>query len=116
MIHGIRADIYRSRDSGMMLIGSRSTLEQLIAELTAALQDAPDKEETEWPRELCGFSVPNPDGSTWPYAVSFHLETVTGDKPALPEYSRLPGKFQLLLWLLSIVGVVSIVRWLLPLF
>lgn len=101
MLEGIRAHTYQERDSGIMLIGSRSALEKLVVALTAALQDAPDKEETDWPRELCGCSVPNPDGSTWPYAVSFHLETVTGAKPELPAYSRLPGKFQIVLWLLS---------------
>lgn len=115
MPEGIRAHIYQERDSGMMLIGSRSALEKLRAELTAALQDAPEKEAADWPRELCGFSVPNPEGSDWPYTVSFHLETVTGDTPALPKYSRLPRKFQIVLWLLAIVGLAAVVRWLLSL-
>ncbi len=112
MLEGIRVHIYQERDSGMMLIGSRSALEKLRAELTVALQDAPEKEAADWPRELCGFSVPNPQGSDWPYAVSFHLETVTGAKPERPTYSRLPGKSQIVLWLLAIVGMVSVVRWL----
>lgn len=113
MLEGLRVHIYQERDSGMMLIGSRSALEKLILELTAALQDAPEKEAADWPRELCGFSVPNPEGSDWPYAVSFHLETVTGAKPELPVYSRLPGKFQIVLRLLALVGIISVVRWLL---
>lgn len=115
MIDGIRAYIYQERDSGIMLIGSRSALQGLIAELTTSLQNAPEKEEADWPRELCSFSVPDPNGSDWPYAVSIHLATVTGTKPSLPEFSRSPGKFQILLWLLAGVGIISIVRWLLSL-
>ena len=115
MLDGIRVHIYESRDSGIMLIGSRSALEKLIVALSTALRDAPEKEAADWPREQCGFSVPNPEGSDWPYAVSFHLETVTGAKPERPTYSRLPGKFQLVLWLLAIVGIISVAQWLLSL-
>ncbi|MFN0123995.1 MAG: hypothetical protein ACKV2V_26125 [Blastocatellia bacterium] len=102
-------------DQGLMLIGSRATLEKLAAELTEALREAPEKESVNWPRLLCAAPAPNPDGSDWPWSVSFHLETVTGDKPALPLYSRAPGKGTLVLWALALTGVVAIVNWIIHL-
>ena len=116
MMSGFRASSYEGPDSGLMLIGSRSVLEKLIAELTEALRDVPEKEEAKWPRLLCDIPVPNPNGSEWPYAVSIYLETVTAATPSLPAYSRMPGKFQIALWLLAGVGLVSLVKWLTHLF
>ena len=99
---------YSGRENGLMVIGPRSSVRSLIAELAAATDVISERADTEWPPQLQSFEVEGRDGA--PYLVSFHLETVSARQPKSRLSPIVRKLATAVLFVLCLVGATTIVR------
>jgi len=104
--------IYRGRDSGLMVVGSREAMAELTSRLSGAIAKLPPASTAEWPPELVSAPVqvgPYTDSQHW--QVSFHVEgSVPSERKALVARSGPPAWLSLVTLALAAVGVVSLLR------
>ena len=108
---------YSGREQGIMVVGSKEGLLQLAHELQANVEAASDSARKEWPPRIAVAEVIlGPYANSRGWSMSFHIEgTVPAEeKLKLRRYGLHPALGVPILCF-SLVGVVSIVRWLLTL-
>jgi hypothetical protein len=103
---------HRGRDPGLMVVGSPAAMAELATQLSAALAAQTSPPSNEWPPELVSASVqvgPFIESEHW--RISFHVEgAVPSERKALLCRGGPPGWFSLATLVLSIIGVVSLLR------
>lgn len=100
----LRAHEYSGRESGMMVIGTITQLQQLSELLKAPI----NTETTEWPTQVASINIGSESN---PYILSFHIEN--NSNKLLSNIPRSSRSFWLLVTLIpfAIVGVLAIINW-----
>ena len=103
----VRVHVVAGKERGVMVIGTASELGKMATALVAGLDGKPENSTSSFP-ELVAEYLPVQDLDQ---GVSFHLETQPGDQPRKVFGDTELGRTVFLL--LAIIGLVSIVRWVL---
>jgi len=109
----VKLFLFTGRESGLMVVGSRSALQALATTLTESLAAAPgEPSPSSWPAQVAVASVergPFRDSKYW--QLSLHLEGAAPAEQVVPLHAS--GRrwwLDLLIFALAIVGLVSLVR------
>ena len=73
----MRMHHYRGRENGLMVIGSASELKALGQMLVSFTESSPELSPEDWPPRISNAPLDQKSN----FALSFHLETVSGAKP-----------------------------------
>jgi hypothetical protein len=108
---------YSGKENGLMVIGTSETLKALGLQLIAA-GDVPRKTFIDgWPASVADPTTIGPYRNGSDYQLSFHIAGSTPLSEILPLSRRGPhALFTISVAILSIIGIITISKWLFSLF
>jgi hypothetical protein len=109
---------YSGKEQGLMIIGTPASMRALGQELLRASDDPGlERDTVGWPRSIAAPEIVGPYKDSRGFSLSFHLQGTTPLETAAPLQRRTlwPPLF-LLVATLTMVGAVSVWRWVLALF
>lgn len=111
MSQRIRIHQYFGKENGIMVIGSASALNELGKELVAATDGQPETVDDRWPKLAASRDLGGGDGPD--SYLSFHVETSKGNIPPTSKESEVA---KTVIFVLAIVGVIAIIKWIVAFF
>ena len=107
---------YSGRESGIMIIGTKEELEQFAVDLQRSIENTPESTTPGWPNEVLAVAGESPF-SDRKYPITFHvrIEPLPPSLKMRPRHAPSAPVF-LGIAFFSLVGLVSVAKWLAELF
>jgi hypothetical protein len=104
---------YHGRENGLMVVGSRETMQELTSQLQSALVSEGVQSTNDWPPELVSATVKmGPYKESWDFKLSFHIEGAVAAETKVPMSRRtVPTAAAFCILALAAVGFFTVAQW-----